>query len=1122
MSLSAHKFGSGVTLAVACALLLGGCGDHGRVSVADETALPKSLSGTVGLHSGAALSGATVQLLSSSGEALATTTTDNNGRYQFAVNAERFRIRADFRFAGGAQVSAAAVANLRGPLAETVEPIVLPDLRDQALLVLDGIASNEQLSISGLPPQLDGLWAAAFEAGDDETLPGDPETANDAFSVLGHYWFAAVDQNGHPLTQFTPALQVTVPVSAQAQALIRDQRSGSGQIDVSMVSFDDQAGRWQEEADAVLVDAGGNLIAESQLGAVNDGSFIGEVLLRFSAPHFSAYAAALFFRNGAPDWNDANAAPEIKALRPQLPFNSGNNYEDFWLGAAVGSSEAPLFGDPADDGLVTCGSQTWVQASYKVAPGSGSVRPAYLQVFQISGDLSDADGQNNGTAAEFDSQSWVGRNIEINNWDGQGIVQSAFLQIAPGIDELGVGTTGGIVNHRNGYLRLVLTPSRFDPDADALPGTLEMGEVEDYLDSCRFLLSVRVSGEAEDRVSAKSRSCAPGAACEVALLEDETIVLNATRGGAPIDVDWSISRRGANTSDCPRGPSCSYQRQASVVNLRSRGPQLTVGAAFPLDPRLNVSVTGRGQVQAQAGGLNCDARDPAARPSAEDCRASFAPGSTVTLQATPAAQHLFARWAPLDCIEGSQTGLSCSFVVVADQRLRQQAVFEPFPVLSLRPGAGGSVLSSPAGIDCDGSADAGSDPGCSAPFAPGTEITLEAQGNDQGGASSWTGPCLGVIGNICRFTINADAEVAVNFGDAAGVQLQVQGQGTVRSDPEGLNCDSSNGSCAQRFALGTRILLSAEAADDFQFTGWSGICASFLGNSECGFDLDQDQQITASFGELFDWQVQVSGNGAVDGAGSIFACTPPKAGTADCQERYVDGRSLSFFASPDAGNEFVGWGGACAAAGGATTCNVTATADAQVTAEFRPQVVNHRLTLMLGGTPGAAGDSDELLFCDTASQSCSRNYAAGSRVELWAMADDANHGYRWGEACSGTPDNSNCVIQGINSPLNVTVEFFEPAPVDDPRLTVTFAGDGEGMVSDDQFRLTCSSDGSNPDCAAQYAPGTQVGLSATPLSTGDVFLRWLSPAACVADANNPNCTVTMNADLTATAEFGLE
>ena len=173
--------------AIGLAAVLTACGDHAnRTADAGAEMLPTTLSGTVRLNSGMALSGAALTLLDSTGRSVATATSDTDGRYRFDVDGERFRIRADYGFSGGAHVSASVVANLRGPLPASVREIVLPDLRDQDLLLIDAAASGGGISISGLPPQVTGLWASSHEFGDEATLPGEPETADDGFVPLGH------------------------------------------------------------------------------------------------------------------------------------------------------------------------------------------------------------------------------------------------------------------------------------------------------------------------------------------------------------------------------------------------------------------------------------------------------------------------------------------------------------------------------------------------------------------------------------------------------------------------------------------------------------------------------------------------------------------------------------------------------------------------------------------------------------------------------------------------------------------------------------------------------------------------------------------------------------------------
>ena len=120
---------------------------------------------------------------------------------------------------------------------------------------------------------------------------------------------------------------------------------------------------------------------------------------------------------------------------------------------------------------------------------------------------------------------------------------------------------------------------------------------------------------------------------------------------------------------------------------------------------------------------------------------------------------------------------------------------------------------------------------------------------------------------------------------------------------------------------------------------------------------------------------------------------------------------------------------------------------------------------------------------------------------------------RWSGACTGTADNSDCTVT-MDEAQEAVVTFIEASNQDNATLTVTLTGDGEGTVSDDQLQLNCSTG----SCSAAYPSGTSVTLSATPLSTDDQFIGWLAPSGCV--GASANCSILLEGDVTATAEFG--
>ena len=1095
------------------ASLLAGCGGG---SGGQNPPAPKTLEGRVLDSSGAAVADATVKLLTPAGTLVGSDQTDADGGYRFSVPSAQYTVQAS-RTVDGARSRSAVLVDLSDPAAGAAQAIVLADLLSHEVPVVQGRAETAGVQVSGLPDTVERLWVMPGEASDRTLFPGENFTAQDSFVSLGYAWFGAADAQGQPLSEFDPPLQVHLSLTAEAQRQLNDATPDNGQIDVAMVSFDADLGVWQNEASGVLVDAQSQVLPESALAGFQDGSDTQPVRVRFPAPHFSAYSAALFFRVGQPDFSDRNAAPLRKHLRPEIAFNTGNRYTDMWLGDSVAGEDAPRAGDPSDDGMVVCGSETWLKLSQHVGPG---LRPArgYLNVFQQLGPLPDRDGGETEGEVLFGLSNWVIKNRIVDDWVGPwGPIKKAYVRIGGQASDAGVGTTESEGTHNGGYTRVMLTWDPLSEDAASRSATFESGETEDYLDSCDYRLRVAVRGESEDRVAVRQLSCGPDDDCEVGVANGSQLEMRATRNGEPIDVDWSLHAATSTPPACARGSRCVFSRQDDGAVRNSRfGAHAHALADFPAYPELLVSISGQGRVQELGLTLDCDARDPAQRPRAEDCRADFPGASSVTLVAEAAPQFSFAGWGPVPCAEGSQLGAQCTVPLADDQRTRQRARFEAFPVLSVQPGAGGAVISSPAGIDCDG--DAPGAGACSAAFAPGTVIELNAQAVDGQGVQSWTGVCAGVLSRQCRFTLSEDQQVAVNFADAAPLNVTVLSQGQVSSLPAGIDCNAAGGDCEESFVLGATVRLQAQPADDHGLLRWSEDCARFIGNLECELTLDQARRATARFGELFDARIVVSGNGEVDGSGSVIGCEATEVDTAPCQETYIEGHRVEFTATPQGGNSFLGWGGDCAGAGTNLRCLLDVAGDLQIEASFGQVVAQHRVTLVVSGTGGGAGDNDELLFCNTQTSPCSQEYAAGSDVTLFAVPDDSSHSFRWGDDCIGTPDGIDCTLSSISRDQQASVMFYDPsANAGDPELTIRFAGDGNGVVSDGSLGAPCTTDAA--PCTRSYSSGSTVTLNASPEGTDDEFAGWLSPQACAQNASSSSCTLTIDADTEVLVEF---
>ncbi|HKT11491.1 MAG TPA: choice-of-anchor D domain-containing protein [Terriglobia bacterium] len=164
-------------------------------------------------------------------------------------------------------------------------------------------------------------------------------------------------------------------------------------------------------------------------------------------------------------------------------------------------------------------------------------------------------------------------------------------------------------------------------------------------------------------------------------------------------------------------------------------------SAGPFQVSVRSGGTGSGSVVSDPAGISCGS-------SGSDCAATFAPGTSVTLIATPDQNSIFAGW-DLAC-SGKR---SCNLDTKADKQV--MASFTALPVLSVTPTDNGSghITSSPAGIDCGGT--------CAASFNFGTVVSLTAVPDAGSSFGGWSGACTGT--GPCTVTVNADTLVSAAF-----------------------------------------------------------------------------------------------------------------------------------------------------------------------------------------------------------------------------------------------------------------------------------------------------------------------------------------------------------------------
>lgn len=325
--------------------------------------------------------------------------------------------------------------------------------------------------------------------------------------------------------------------------------------------------------------------------------------------------------------------------------------------------------------------------------------------------------------------------------------------------------------------------------------------------------------------------------------------------------------------------------------------------------------------------------------------------------------------------------------------------------LSVTVEDGGSVVSSPAGIDCGST--------CSALFPQGQTVTLRATAETDYAFNGWTGACYG--SGDCKVSMTVDREVTARFvrtgATSYDLNLTKTGRGRVLSDPAGIDCGAD---CSQRYGNGTEVSLRATPEAGHGFDGWSGACS---GSDRCVLDMTADRSVSARFSALDPSQqsltVITNGDGRVTSQPAGIDC-----GT-DCTHAFTNGTRVALAATPATGAFFFGWSGACSESG---TCEIEMNQAQRVTATFSSAgPARHSLMVAKAGN-GDGAITSEPAGIDCGSD-CSESYAEGTSVTLTAAPDTSSTFFGWSGACSQT---GTCVVD-MSTARQVTATFNRAA-----------------------------------------------------------------------------------------------
>lgn len=151
----------------------------------------------------------------------------------------------------------------------------------------------------------------------------------------------------------------------------------------------------------------------------------------------------------------------------------------------------------------------------------------------------------------------------------------------------------------------------------------------------------------------------------------------------------------------------------------------------------------------------------------------------------------------------------------------------------------GTVTSTPAGINCGAK--------CTQSYKNNEVVTLIASPDDNSVFGGWSGDadCADAVVTMdkdktCSASFNTKPEIPP---DRFSLDLIKTGEGTVTSDPTGINCGSD---CSENYVSGTSVTLSAVPSAGWKLIGWHGV----LDCQDGIVTMDQNKTCTAQFGPV--------------------------------------------------------------------------------------------------------------------------------------------------------------------------------------------------------------------------------------------------------------------------------
>jgi len=260
----------------------------------------------------------------------------------------------------------------------------------------------------------------------------------------------------------------------------------------------------------------------------------------------------------------------------------------------------------------------------------------------------------------------------------------------------------------------------------------------------------------------------------------------------------------------------------------------------------------------------------------------------------------------------------------------------------------GTVVSSPAGIECTG-AKTGAE--CEHAFEPNETVTLTASPAPDYAFSAWAG-CTEHVGLTCKVKMEKAKTVKATFVATPLLTVEKVGSGYGKVAATGISCDESCSKESSAVKIGTSVTVKttqdkgSEVAVIEGGTGSAGGCSG----STCTFAISENSSVKVKFNAIptKTLTVKLTGPGAYKGKvtgkgvtvkGLLSTAIGCGSGCKTETESFFATGETELVATPSTGYTFEGWtvaGGSAGTCTGKTNpCTLATGTDKTVEAEFK-------------------------------------------------------------------------------------------------------------------------------------------------------------------------------------------